>query len=247
LDEQRLFHYAVAKVNPFKDKWGIIYKIPVKDIISFYELGAGDAYTHFYSALDKLFNRQITFWDDNLGLWNTCRFVVNKYTDELGVIGLRFSHEMQNMVTSEKDFLSYKLEKTIGITSPNANRIYEILLYSLQRCPLPKLTKIIPINELKEFMGISDKYPRFSNFNKDVLAVSKNQINRETDVRIDYEVIKTGRTPTHIKFIAQFKKGQEPGTIEFQNELTIDDKPLASSENRTKAKIRLASIKANLF
>jgi|TARA_R110002167_G_C12693194_1_gene652630 plasmid replication initiation protein len=244
LDEQRLFHYTVAKVNPFKDKFGVIYKIPIKDIISFYNLSAGDAYTHFYGALDKLFNRQITFWDESLDLWNTCRFVINKYTDELGVIGLRFSHEMQNMVTSDKDFLSYKLEKTIGITSPNANRIYEVLLYSLQRCPVQRLAKIIPCEELKELMGLSEKYPRFADFKKYVLEVSKVQINKETDIRLDYEIIKTGRSPTHIKFIAQFKKGQEPNSVEIQEELIIE--PGKEKFDRVRSKEKLSELKSKL-
>lgn len=243
LDEQRLFHYAVAKVNPFKHRYGQYYLIGIKDLISFYGLTSKSAYSEFYSAVDKLFNRQCTYYSKKLDKQVTCRLIVDKIQDDSGVIGLRFSDQMSEMITNDKDFLAYKLSNTIEITSPSANRLYEIILYSLQRCPVNKLTKIIEILELKNLMGLDKKYDRFSNFKKFVLEVSKNQINLHTDIRITYEVIKSGRTPTHLKFSAQFKKGQEPNSVEFQNELPIEDAKILSREESKK---KLFSIRNGL-
>ena len=252
LDEQRLFHYAIAKVNPFKDRYGFIYTLQTKELIDFYEINSGDAYTHFSMALEKLFNRQVTYWDEKQNAWNTCRFIVNKYSNDAGLLGLRFSHEIQEMITVDKDFLSYKLYQTVGITSPNANRIYEILLYKLQRSPINKLTKNIPILELKQLMGLDDKYSRFVDFKKYVIDVAKTQINKHTDIKITYEVIKTGRTPTHIKFTAQFKKGRERETVEQQSELpnigqsNSENTNKITDEQRQKGKSSLAKIKEGL-
>ena len=219
LDEQRLFHYAIAKVNPFKHRYGQYYLIEVKKLIEFYGLDSKSAYSEFYAAIEKLFNRQCTYSSQTLKKQVTCRLIVDKITDMTGVIGLRFSDQVAEMITTDKDFLAYKLAQTVNITSPNANRIYEILLYSLQRSPINKLNKKFDIAELKNLMGLSDKYQRFFQFKGRVLEVAKAQINKHTDLRINYEIIKNGRTPSYIKFNAQYKKGQEPNSIEDQREM----------------------------
>ena len=62
-------------------------------------------------------------------------------------------------------------------------------------------------------------------------------------------MVKTGRTPTHIKFTAQFKKGKDEVTLEPQPELKQPE-PLEKSklvelseEQRQERKTQLANIK----
>ena len=48
--------------------------------------------------------------------------------------------------------------------------------------------KIKPSSEeIKNKLGLSDKYPRFSNFKTKVLEIAKTQINKHTDIKINYE------------------------------------------------------------
>ena len=225
LDEQRLFHYAIAKVNPFKHRYGQYYLVEIGKVIEFYKLESKSAYKEFYDAIDKLFNRQCTYFSEQLQRQVTGRLIVDKINDNVGVVGLRFSDQIAEMITADKDFLAYKLAQTVSITSPNANRLYEILLYSLQRCPVNKLNKNINIDELKKLMGLSEKYSKFAHFKQYVLEVSKSQINKHTDIRINYEIIKTGRTPTQLKFTAQYKKNHEPSNknIDLKNQAEMHD------------------------
>lgn len=248
LDEQRLFHYAIAKVNPFRYKNGDMYQISISDVIKFYGVGSGDAYQHLYGALNRLFDRKCTYYDPEKKSWITCHLVARIMDNKKGVVGFSFTDEIGDLISSDKDFLSYKLSQTVNITSVNANRLYEILLFSLQRCPVNKLTKKMSIDELKKLMGLSDKYERFFHFKDRVLEVSESQINKHTDIRMRYEVIKEGRTPSHIKFTAQFKKGQEPNAVEFQNELPIDGENHSEDKiDSVKAKEYLANIKSTFF
>jgi len=161
LDEQRVFNYAIAKVNPFKHRYGQYYLVELKKVIDFYGLDSKSAYKEFYNAIDTLFNRQCTYFSEQLQRQVTGRIIADKINDNAGVVGFRFSDQIAEMITADKDFLKYKLAQTINITSPNANRLYEILLYSLQRSPVNKLNKKIDIEELKELMGLDDKYSRF--------------------------------------------------------------------------------------
>ena len=225
LDEQRIFHYAIAKVNPFKHRYGQYYFIELGKIIDFYKLESKSAYKEFNDAIDKLFNRQCTYFSNQLQRQVTGRLIVDKINEQAGLIGLRFSDQIAEMITADKDFLAYKLAQTVNITSPNANRLYEILLYSLQRCPVNKLIKSIPIEELKKLMGLSDRYSKFAHFRARVLDVAKYQINKHTDIRINYEIIKIGRTPTQLKFTAQYKKNHEPNSknIDLKNQTEMHD------------------------
>jgi len=61
LEEQRIFYYAIAKVNPFKRWDGLKYELCASVVIKFYDIGARYAYQYSYSALNKLFERKCTF------------------------------------------------------------------------------------------------------------------------------------------------------------------------------------------
>jgi plasmid replication initiation protein len=256
LAERRLFDYAIAKVNPFKHSYGKYYFIELNKLFKYYSLTSNSLYSEYYSAVDKLFNRQCTYFSDTMHKPVTCRLIVDKVTDDSGIVGLRFSDQVAEMITADQDFIAYKLSKTVAITSPSANRIYEILLYSLQRCPVNKLTKNINISELKKTLGLDDKYQRFFHFKDRVLDTSKSQINKHTDVNIDYTIIKSGRTPTDIKFTARFKRNGKPQVIETparENALQnvaqqnhIEESDPVSDDQRLKGKGHLANIRDQL-
>ena len=221
LDEMRIFNYAIAKTNPFKEHNNMM-TISINDLVKFYNLDSkSDKYNQFNEALNHLFNRQMTYTyhDEEHGdMWATCRLIVNKIENKKGVIGLKFSDEINQLIKCDRDFLEYKLKQTIGITSPNAVRIYEMLLYILKMTPNKSLKKEFSIEEIKNKLGLSDKYPRFCDFKKYVLEVAKKQINQHTDIKINYEVKKLGRTPTSVIFTAKYKPNAEHFTLEAETE-----------------------------
>jgi len=118
------------------------------------------------------------------------------------------------------------------------------------------LVKKIEINDIKETLGLGDKYKRFIDFKNRVLDPAKNQINKHSDIQISYEVIKAGRKPTEVKFTVMYKvvkkaKKTAPQTsqVEHQDEIafdTGDQQPVTKTE-RSKAKNLLANAKAGIF
>jgi plasmid replication initiation protein len=221
LDEMRIFNYAIAKTNPFKEHNNMM-TISINDLVKFYDLdNKSDKYNQFNEALNHLFNRQMTYTyhDEEHGqIWATCRLIVNKIENKKGLVGLKFSDEINQLIKCDRDFLEYKLKQTIGITSPNAARIYEMLLYVLKMTPNKNLKKEFAIEEIKNKLGLSDKYPRFCDFKKYVLEVAKTQINKHTDIKINYEVKKLGRTPVSVIFTAKYKPNAEHFTLEQEQE-----------------------------
>ena len=259
LDEKRIVQYAIAKVNPFNYLQGQAYSFDVLDFAKCYDLDKKSCYIQASGAIDQLFDRQVTYWDDEKKRNVTCRLIINKFDDEKGVVGVRFSDEMQKMLINDKDFLSYAIKHTVAFTSVSSMRIYEILLYQLQRSPIKKLVKKFNINEIKETLGLGDKYKRFADFRIRVLDPAKNQINNYSDIQISYVVMKEGRVPTHIVFTAKYKKAKktkkvapqaEPAQVNAlqnvaQQNYVEEAKPL-SDDQRSSGKQRLAEIRSKI-
>ena len=222
LDEMRIFNFAIAVSNPFVSDNKVI-NISINDLVKFYNLEHRTAmYKEFNNALNSLFERKITYteyYEKHGKTWVTCRLIVSKTDNKNGVIGLKFSDEINHLIKCDKDFLEYKLKQTIGITSPNAVRIYEMLLYVLKITPNKNLKKEYSIEEIKQKLGLSDKYPRFANFKTKVLEVAKIQINKHTDIGISYEVKKLGRTPQSIVFKVKYKPNAEHFKLEQEAEI----------------------------
>ncbi|MFW9338860.1 replication initiation protein, partial [Glaesserella parasuis] len=58
----------------------------------------------------------------------------------------------------------------------------------------------ITIEDLKKWLQVEDKYPRFNNFKQWVLEPSIKEINDKSDLLVDVEQIKRGRSIFALKF-----------------------------------------------
>lgn len=115
------------------------------------------------------------------------------------------------------------LEKPVALVMQGK---YPIRMYELLKS-LEKLGEYIyEIEELKIKVD-AEKYARFPDFRRRVLDPSVNAINKFADFRVEYELIKTGKANTHIKFIFKNKTG-------FQHYETIKliEQTLAPKENQ---------------
>ncbi len=89
---------------------------------------------------------------------------------------------------------------------------YSIILYELvkdyHKVEIPKM----PMQEFKKVFGIEGKYNgRIDNLKTYVLDVAVNELNTNENINfiVSYELIKNGKTYTHIKFTAKPKQNKE--------------------------------------
>ena len=61
------------------------------------------------------------------------------------------------------------------------------------------------INDFKEKLDILEKYSRFSNLENLVLTPAKTNINKHSDIHLEYRIKRKGRTPISIIFKAKYK------------------------------------------
>ena len=202
LEEQRLVIAAIAQIDSRHDDFQAIMKVNAKDYAETYNLDLKSAYQQLRVAADKLYERDIKLKNENTGEITRMRWVSSvKYQKSQGYVILAFSNEIKGYLFSLTErFMSYRLRDVASLKSIYSIRIYELLI---QYRGMNRAGRIITLDALREMLDIQDKYPVFSDFRKRVIEPSIKELNKCTDLSIDYQPVKEGRKIVAIEFIGQ--------------------------------------------
>ena len=128
-----------------------------------------------------------------------------------------------------REFTSVQLQSILMMTSKYAKRIYQIC--SQWKHSNIGESRVYELSALRSMIGLNDAdYTMLSALRKFVLDVSVKQINEYSDLKVRYELIKTGRAFTRIKFIVQVKAAPQ---------IPIDYR---HNDKQTRAKAHLAAL-----
>lgn len=132
-----------------------------------------------------------------------------------GNITIRFDEDLVPYLLKLKErFTRYELKNILSMKSTYSIRIYELLK---QYETIGK--REIKLEKFKECLGMEkNMYSRFYDLERRVLKVAKEEINEYTDLKVDYEKIKTGRRITSILFTIKSKDQDRKVYIDFLNE-----------------------------
>lgn len=224
LVEQRIVLQAIVKAR--ETETGFDTATPVSIHASEYEkqynVTKDGAYKALKDAVLSLFERQFTFTELEKGKIKVVksRWVSQiAYIDAAAEIQIIFAPAVASMCSRlERHFTSYDLEQVAQLTSKYAVRLYELVI----AWKATGKTPIFEINDFRNKLGLHEsEYSTMSNFKKFVLDLAVDQINEHTDIKLDYEQHKTGRTITGFSF--KFKQKVKPKKIEQQRDQnTID-------------------------
>ncbi len=217
LVEQRVVLQGIVKSR--ETEKGFTALNPVSIHASEYEKQFGvtkdGAYKAIKDAVQSLFERQFTFTELQAGKLKVIksRWVSQiAYVDDLAEVQIIFSPAVASMCSRlEKHFTSYDLDQVANLTSKYAVRLYELMMSwkSVGKTP------VIKLSEFRERVGLlDDEYTAMNNFKKYVLDLAVSQINEHTDIKLDYEQHKNGRTISGFSF--KFKQKVKPKKIEQQ-------------------------------
>jgi len=195
LNEQRIVLACIAKIDSMKEltkEDGITIRVDeIRDL-----LVVGNSKNSFYGALkkatDKLYERSILL--DGEGSKRRWVYEV-RYNKHQGDITLFFSPTIIPYLSELKgNFTKYKLEHVSKFKSVHSIRIYELL------CEWSFIgEREMEIDELKQILGLEDKYERASNFISRVVDVAVKEINEHSNMKVKYGLRKTGKRLTHIQ------------------------------------------------
>lgn len=202
VEEQRLILACIEKAQRQQkplDKDAIEINLSVREYADLYKVKMGGAYRTLSSSSDKLYERSIRM--DDQGVRRKVRWLQEQAVYDSGRIHLVFSSlvskHIREIVTKQS---TYRLQQATQLRSQHAIRFFEILQIVVD----PKTQEgvwEVTVNELKDLLEIADRYDRWIDLKKYVVLESVAQINKNTSLKVDWEVAtKDGRRITGLRF-----------------------------------------------
>lgn len=173
------------------------------------------AYQALKDACKDLFARQFSYQEHSARgnvTQKTSRWVSEiGYTEEEATVQLIFAPVVVPFITRlEEQFTSYELNQVASLASKYSIRLYELLM---QWKNVGKMK--ISLEDLRAKLGLEqDDYTVMGDFKRSVLDLSVKQINEHTDIKVDYEQHKKGRSIAGFTFRMKQKEKKLPAATE---------------------------------
>ena len=220
LNEMRIVLFGLSHIDPTSEDFPLFHQIHIKDLSEFYNIGEKDRGSFYddikHALITKFWERDFSYFDEAKGVNVKRRWLIGvEYGGKDGLLAYHFNplirSELQKLA---KRFTSYFLSNVANMKSAYSMRIYEIAIMYLNASSKQKTVFNKIISDLKHNLDISSKYKKFSDMKKRVLEHARKEINRHSDITINYEVIKLGRSPHTVKFtVTRKNKHTEPKVI----------------------------------
>jgi len=208
LTEMQIILYGISLINPVRKNFPLCYRIDISRFAEMFGREHGQIYNEVKEAVQKRFWERDFSYKDEDGKTITNRWLTRiRHQDKTGFIEIKFSEEVQPYLHQlQNRFTTYYIEQIADMKSVYSVRFYELGIMHLNKSKTCKCVFKLSIDEIKKRLELTDKYSRFSNFKDRVLEKSKQEINRSSDIKLTYEVIKQGRVPNKIKFTVTKKE-----------------------------------------
>ena len=202
LDEMRILALTLGVFNP-KNPSKRGFDFTVADFCkSFPDVNPDIAYTQVRNAVLKISKRWVTLVDNEHELTEVALIHKRSYFKKEGRFYIEFHDELIPYISELHDnYTKYQLVNIGAFSSTHSIRLYEL-------CSQYRDTgwRQTPLNDLKEWLQVSDKYERYNNFNQRVLTPAIDEINAKSDLLVSVEPIKRGRSIVSLKFTIKSKK-----------------------------------------
>lgn len=198
ITEQKIVLYLISKIKP-TDTDLFEYDFDIKE---FCEV-CGIDYRPNLSQLKTIIKhlRDKSMWitlpdkSETLVAWIEKPFI---YPDK-GKVKIRLDRDMiPYLLQLKENFTKYELIAVLALKSKFSLRLYE-LLKSYEYMGYFKIT----VEKLREMLMLESEYPKMADFKRYVIDKSLDEINRFTDIEIEYTPIKEGRAITAFEFTIQ--------------------------------------------
>ena len=137
-------------------------------------------------------------------------FCTAEYEAKDGYVYFQIAPKLAPYLLRLKDagcgFTQYYLEQTTRLQSKHSLRLYELLRQFL---PLKKVReegqtsgfRKVLVSDLREYLGVQNKYPRFGDFREKVLEPAQKELAEKTDIAFTFTPERTRRTITSLNFL----------------------------------------------
>ena len=202
--QQRLLLLFISKIKP-DDSELLTYKITIREIAETLGLSTsgGSVYKRIRGALKALRDSSWFIKDED---GETLFSWLDTYTYSKGIITVKLSESLRPyLLAQSRDFTQYQLIGALALKSKYAIRLYEMLLCDAWRGK-PITYKI---DTLREDFAEPGKLMAYKNFKKVVITNSIEEIDKVTDIYVDFVETRTAEGVKYITFEVKYKRQLE--------------------------------------
>lgn len=176
------------------------YRIYLKDVVKDFGISHKNSYKMLKDGAKGLTKKEIRIIRDTpegLKEFQTHIAVgVDSFVKDGNYVDISFHPKMKPFLLQlQTQYLMYDIRNVLGIQSSFSVRIYE-LLKQYERIGKRRFS----VQELKEMLDISDKYPLYANFKQRVILKAQEDLQESTDIRFTFDEIKYGKQISELVF-----------------------------------------------
>lgn len=129
-----------------------------------------------------------------------------EYNDELKVLEVAFTHDIIPLIIDvQKNYTYYNLRNIAKLSSMHSIRLYELMMFWRKKGSTPPLS----VAYMRTWLGVADGlHEELKIFNRDVIKKSVDEITKKTDIALEFEPQKEGRTTVGYRFSYTPKNAQ---------------------------------------
>jgi len=223
--DQKIILFLISKINPIEDKNLIEQLVPIKELEKL--ISPDKKYGSFYAEMerfaDSIMTKMIKFPTNFVldgkrigGRVGWFQSIVPMENEE-GELCLRFlfSSDLEPFLLDLKKYTRIDINEIMPLRRASSVRMFQ--LFKSHRSRLGKYQKESTINytidELKQLLGVGEKYSDYRNFKKHILDRFVAEINEHTSISLKAIPKRSGRKYTSVDFIFSDKKGRGKETL----------------------------------
>ena len=235
--QQRIIAVLASRIHNDYNNF-LEHVFDVRDFFISYRAG-GSAYDSITKALSGLLKSAIEIKIDN-NKWKGYSLLSSaEYDGDTKKVILRFSNEMKPFYLHlTSNYTSYLLRDVHQFQKSHTIRIYELC-----KQYFPKIKKRkFDLEDFKFLLSIEKKYPKWQNLKDRVITPSIDEINKHSDIFLEYEILKTGRKVTGVLFFISSNPNSFPivnETIEAINYETVESESTKNVQTNSETKLEI--------
>lgn len=200
--EQRLLIACIEKAQRHKKPLlssPIEITLTVQEYAEMFKVPMKTAYKALSESSEKLYERSIRI--DDAGVKRNVRWLQEQAVYDSGKVKLVFSNVISRHISEfVNGTTAYRVEQATQLRSQHAIRFFEIL-HMVIDSKTQQGEWLVSLDRLKELLELDDKYPRWIDLKKRVIDESLRQINKNTSLKVDYDVAeKEGKQIKALRF-----------------------------------------------
>lgn len=197
LVEARFLLWIISQIKK-EDSALKTYRISVKQWEAFCGMKPSkNAYKHSMELVQKLTTRNVGIHDDKAKKYHFHPwFTRATYAYGEGFIEVRLNDNLQDLFLQlSREYTAISLEYALLLSSAYSIRVYDLLkqYYAIGE-------RVIPLEKMRDMLDIKKKYPLFADVRRNVLEPAQKELSEKTDIRFEWNPVKTGRKVTAIHF-----------------------------------------------